>query len=521
MMVWFISRAVAQNPDAQKTVDENVQLSSGPIIGNARDAAGVLSFKGIPFAAPPVGPLRWSEPRLVKPWPQPRSAKDYGAICWQTKADGFPRLTGNIDEDCLFLNVWTAARSNKERRPVMVWIHGGGFLFGTASRDATDGSLLAQEGVVVVTLNYRVGVFGYLAHSLLNSESGGHASGMYGILDQIAALHWVRDNIASFGGDPGNVTIFGVSAGSHAVSILMASPLAKGLFNKAIGESGAFWASESGGIRRMTEAEKMGGELQKKLGAQSLNDMRAVSAADLQAATPWSADTDPGVTSYGPIMDGYVLPDDPVQIFAQGRQSDVPMIAGWNANENGAFRGRSLPHKDASSFVTAATAKFGPRHIDELVKHYPAGNDQEVTASAWRLVGDEVIAFWTWLWVDLQSKTGRSPSYVYNFGLVSDYTPDPNHATEVPYVFGNFPTKGSINADRRDFELSEIFRRYWTNFAKTGNPNGPNLPKWSSYSPNPRTVLELAGEVREIPDRATGRFNFLRSFWVGDQKRVQ
>jgi para-nitrobenzyl esterase len=336
---------------------------------------------------------------------------------------------------------------------------------------------------------------------------------MYGILDQIAALRWVRDNIEYFGGDPENVTIFGESAGSHAVSIMMASPRAKGLFQKAIGESGAFWASEHGAVRRIVAAEVMGRALQEKLKAHSLSDMRKMSAAELQTATPWSLDTDPGVTSFGPIVDGFVLLDDPAQIFMHGNQNDVPLIAGWNAQENGPFRGRALPHATPASFIAAAKEKYGAAFMDEFTRFYPSSTEEEVTKSSWRLSGDEVIAFPTWWWVDLQARTGRSSVYAYHFTFTSKYTPAPNHASEIAYVFGNFPPK-EVTATSEDIGFAKIVRHYWTNFAKTGDPNGADLPRWSPYTSDKRNVLELTDHVLDSADAGTARFLLLRSFWA-------
>jgi para-nitrobenzyl esterase len=234
-------------PDtSSQPLDNHVSVASGSLSGNPADASGIVSFKGIPYAAAPVGNLRWKEPQPAASWSGTRDATSFGAKCWAAAAFGGPIATANVSEDCLFLNVWSGARTRGARLPVMVWIHGGGFQFGTGSDNALDGTSLAKKGVVVVTLNYRLGVFGHRSRPDLDAESGGHKSGMYGIQDQIAALRWVKANIASFGGDPANVTVFGESAGAHAIGLLMASPLATGLFQKAIGESGAFWESEHG-----------------------------------------------------------------------------------------------------------------------------------------------------------------------------------------------------------------------------------------------------------------------------------
>lgn len=269
------------NPSATQ-FDQHVTIAAGRIVGNPADASGIVSFKGIPFAAPPVGNLRWREPQPVQGWSATRDATQFGPSCWSATPYGGPILTANVSEDCLYLNIWSGAQTHSAKLPVMVWFHGGGFQFDTGSDPEFDGTSLAKKGVVLVTVNYRQGVFGFLSRPDLDVESRGHQSGMYGIEDQIAALHWVKDNISAFGGNPGNVTIFGESAGAHAVGMLMSSPLATGLFQKGIGESGAFWESE---MKSHSQAQAFGAALGPQLGAPTLDALRAVPALQLQTAT--------------------------------------------------------------------------------------------------------------------------------------------------------------------------------------------------------------------------------------------
>ena len=349
------------------TAAAQVITESGRVEGTESQDARVRIFRGIPFAAPPIGELRWQAPRPVTAWQGVRKATAFGNRCMQAPIFSDMIFRDEMSEDCLYLNVWTPARAATERLPVMVWIYGGGFQAGSASEPRQDGEKLAGKGVVVVSFNYRLGVFGFLAHPELTKESGHNASGNYGLLDQIAALRWVKANIAAFGGDPGKVTIFGESAGSFAVSALMASPLAQGLFHHAIGESGAFFNSGSGALApaRLPASEASGGSFAQSLGATSLAALRAKPAADaLQAAAKG-----PG-RWFAPIIDGYVLPRDVHAIYADGRQSPVPLLAGWNADEvrSGVVLAKEKP--TAASFIERTRKQFGA-DADAVFKAYP------------------------------------------------------------------------------------------------------------------------------------------------------
>ncbi|MGQ7933565.1 carboxylesterase/lipase family protein [Paraburkholderia sp. D1E] len=493
-------------------LNNNVTIVSGSLVGNPADASGIVSFRGIPYAAAPVGNLRWKEPQAVQPWSGVRNATTFGAKCWAAAAMGGPIATANVSEDCLYLNVWSGAKTRGAKLPVMVWIHGGGFQFGTASDDSLDGTALAKKGVVLVTLNYRLGVFGHLSRPDLDAESNGHKSGMYGIEDQIAALMWVKNNIAAFGGDPANVTVFGESAGSHSVGLLMASPLATGLFQKAIGESGAFWESEHGEMKPYANAQTMGIALGTQFNADTLDKLRAVPALALENATNWTFATDPGLTNYSPIVDGYVLPENPYVRFMNGRQNDVPLLAGWNADEGLAFFNRALPNTSVQAYTDAASAEFGAANLASFLQLYPASSVAEAEQSAQVLIGDQVIKYQTWGWVTQQKKTGHSPVFVYHFEQTSAYNPIATHSTDVAYVFGNFPAKGAVTASSQDMSVSNAMQSYWTNFARTGNPNGAGLPQWPQYAGAGSQTMRLGAVIQAGPEEGTARFQFLDRF---------
>ena len=498
-----------------QSISSQVVLLSGTVQGTQRDANGVMAFKGIPYAAAPVGQLRWRPPQPAQGWQGIRDATVFGARCEGAPLLG-PAPAGNVQsEDCLSVNVWSAAQTTSEKRPVMVWIHGGGFQTGvpTPSSPTTDGSSLAADGVVLVSLNYRLGVFGFLAHPALDSE--GTPSGNFGLQDQIAALKWVRSNISRFGGDPDNVTIFGQSAGAMAVGMLMSSPLAHGLFQKAIGESGAFWDSEHGSLQTLAEARARGEALATQLAGGDINGLRALSADALLAAAPWSIQSDPVSDAFSPSVDGYVVPDSPAEIFAQGRQSDVPLLAGHNGAEGVIFMSGALPHDSAASFEAAAAAQFGPGRLAEFLENYPASNDAVTVASAQTLVGDLRVNEQSWEWVQVHRQTGTSPVYAYQFNYSSPYLPAPVHASEVPFVFGTLtpqPAAPTVPPGTQDRALSNQMMNYWVNFARTGNPNGPGLPCWPAYAINGSQVMLFGTTTQAVPESGTSGLRFLRSF---------
>ncbi len=506
--------SLAQN---SASLTDTVQVENGMLHGVPRDAQGVLTFKGIPYAAPPVGDLRWARPQPAKPWEGTRDATVLGHRCWvNTPEEGLGGSTKGVtqDEDCLYLNVWTTATSASERRPVMVWIHGGGFQFGTSRDPRTDGALLAAKGVVLVSINYRLGVFGFFADPRLRSE--GRLSSNFGIQDQIAALKWVKANIAKLGGDPGNVTVFGESAGSQAASILMASPLAKSLFQRAIGESGSSLQQLPG----VGELSLRGAAYDGALGAKSIADLRAISAERLNTAAAWDFHGGAPII-FAPCIDGYVLPSQVTSIFQQGKQNDVSLIAGYNKREEFAFLPETLPHHNAAEFRAAAERVFGAARMEEFFTLYPSGTDAEATAAAEQLFGDLRQKAETWRWLSLESQTGKAGVYGYQFSYQSPYSPVSSHVAEIPFVFGNFVPqffnlKGPA-ADAQDRALADTMMTYWVNFAKNGDPNGPGLSHWPEFRAR-HSMLQIMtdGRLSEDPPSAQqlARFKFLDAFLV-------
>jgi para-nitrobenzyl esterase len=493
-----------------------VKIDSG-IVEGKKDRA-VHAFLGIPYAAPPVGDLRWKPPAPLARWTGVRKATSFGSYCLQGNVFGDMNFRGTVgSEDCLFLNVWVPAKPPSAKLPVMVWIYGGGFVAGSTSEPRQDGANLAQQGVVVVSMNYRLGIFGFFVHPELAKESGRDAAGNYGLLDQVAALHWVHDNIAAFGGDPGNVTIFGESAGSFSVSAQMASPLAKGLFQKAIGESGG--AFFSGGLSfepRSVREEKDVKAVRTKLGVSTLAELRALPAQKI--LDPFIPPQSQGF-DFGPDVDGYFLPEPVPAIFAAGEQNDVPLLAGWNHDE-GSFEVAFSPQKPtADSMKAAAQKEFGDKTADFL-RLYPSDTDERAMRSALDLAGDRFIAFSTWEWIESQSKTGKQPIYRYRFDLGPP--PDPKgpqlgayHSAEIEYVFGQLDSKSGISWTPDHRKLSATMQKYWANFARTGDPNGVGLPKWPAYSPaDGWPVMFLDAQSSAHKDDLRERYLFLAGSWV-------
>ncbi|WP_353137503.1 carboxylesterase family protein [Pseudopedobacter sp.] len=479
-----------------------VQTTSGLVSGVKNTGGDVLSFKGIPYAAAPIGNLRWKAPQPAKSWQGVRVADKFGASPIQGKPVPFGVYTSEflipetpIDEDCLYLNVWTNAKTKQDKRPVLVWIYGGGFSSGGSGVPIYDGEAMAKKDVIFVSINYRVGILGFLAHPDLTKESPNHASGNYGLLDQIAALKWIKQNIQAFGGDPDNVTIAGQSAGSMSVNALVASPLAKGLFAKAISESGSFLLSNSTTLKG---AEEQGQKLAEanSLTLKQLREMPAEAVQKLQGR-------------FSVIIDGYVLSQPVSQIFAEGKQNQVPVITGWNADDS--FSSAVQKKED---FIKRAQNQYGA-DAAEFLKHYPANTDAEAGASNVKISRDQTFALSGYKWGAVQSAQAKNPIYLYYFGRKVPATPEFEkygafHTAEVPYVlntlkFLNRPLQPA------DHELAELMSSYWANFAKTGNPNSEGLPLWPVYKPNDGIVMifnehSMAGV---LPGK--GGLNFLLS----------
>jgi para-nitrobenzyl esterase len=497
-----------------------VTTTAGAVQGTTTADGRIRIYKSIPYAAPPIGDLRWQAPRPAPSWQGVHDATSFGPRCVQGQifADIVFR---DLSEDCLSLNIWTPAKTAGDRLPVMVWIHGGGFQAGAGAEPRHDGEAFARKNVVLVTINYRLGVFGFFAHPELTRESGRNASGNYGMLDQVAALRWVEDNIAAFGGDPGNVTIFGESAGSFAVSALMASPLAQGLFHKAIGESGAFFTGRTGtlALKPLADSEQQGVKFATALGAESLAALRGKTGDEVLKAAlktqPW----------FSPTIDGYFLTEDVASTFAAGKQAHVPLLAGWNADESraGVVLGKQKP--TAQSFTETTRKRFGD-HADAILKVYPAATDAEALESAAALASDLFIGYNTWRWIEMHQKTGQAPVYRYSFDRKIPVPPDhtvngapatardigARHAGEIEYVFGALELSlPKVPWEPSDRKLSDAITTYWSNFARRGDPNGAGLPKWPRYDDGWR-VLHLDETIREAPDTQRVRYMALEAY---------
>jgi para-nitrobenzyl esterase len=501
-----------------------------------RQASGVRIFRGIPFAQPPTGDLRWRPPQPAKNWEGVRQAVKFGPRCMQAPIFGDMNFRSDgMSEDCLYLNVWTPAKSDKERLPVLVYFYGGGFVAGDGSEPRYDGESIAAKGVVAVTLNYRLGVFGFLAHPELTKESPHHASGNYALLDQSAALRWVHDNIAAFGGDPRHVTIAGESAGSVSVSAQMASPLSKDLIAGAIGESGSVMGTLA--AAPLAKAEGAGAKFAAELGATSLAALRALSTQQV-----FEAATKGGFASVGrfPLtVDGYFFTEDPAATFAAGRQAHVPLLVGWNSEEmNGAalLRGKE---PTPENYAAAVREQLGSR-AEEALKLYPASTREEVIEAATDLAGDRFIGFSTWKWSDLQARTGGKPVYRYFYarprpamrpemgnataglagGVVRGQTGPPPppargavHSAEIEYALGNLSTNTVYAWTPDDYKVSKLLEEYFANFIKKGDPNGPGLPVWPKVTPNaPAQFMRIDVDARAETERHRERYLFLDKF---------
>jgi len=489
-----------------------VSTVSGQVSGTTSSDGKIEIFRGIRYAAPPVGDLRWKAPQPVKPWKSVQNANNYGASCMQQlQRSRLPWskefMAQNEDsEDCLTLNVWTPASSPAKKLPVFVWIHGGGFTEGSGEIPVYEGTELARTGMVVVTINYRLGIFGFLAHPELTAESPHHSSGNYGLLDQVAALQWVKSNIQAFGGDPENVTICGQSAGAASVHALVASPLAKGLFQRGIAQSG------SGVIgfpqASLADGEKTGVTFAAARGAHSLKELRALSAEALMAAQ--SQGSSP-MSRFPPVVDGWFYPEDPSQILAEGKQNDVPFITGLMANDS---RSLSGPPLSAEAFQKRVTELYGPM-AEDFLKLYPAGSEPEANQSQLESARERGKVS-MYLWALRRAKTAKTPVYTYFF---TQALPDPAHPEfgafhtgEVPYVFRNLAI-----FDRPfkpvDHKVSDVISTYWKHFAQTGNPNSADLPQWSAASAENESTMEIGEHTGQIPLASPEKVRFWTSYF--------
>jgi para-nitrobenzyl esterase len=489
---WRLARVViAALQWAAVAVAQQVLTESGAISGLREN--GVSVYKGVPFAAPPVGDLRWRPPERAAPWKGTRAADAFAPACTQVGVSMPGETPPTVSEDCLYLNIWTPAKakSAREHLPVIVWIYGGGYNNGSASMPLYWGDQIARKGVIVVTIAYRLGPLGFLAHPELTRESVHKSSGNYALMDQIAALEWIHRNITSFGGDPKNVTIAGQSAGAMCVSMLMASPQAKGLFQRAIGESGGlFEPLQLAPKYLLANAEHDGEKYAASLGVGTLQGLRNLPAAALFGGTA-------GDVSH-PVIEPYVLPAAPYQAFASGQQNDVPLLIGSNAEE-----ARSLvdvSHLKASTFDSDLEHSWGPLP-PPLVAAYPHATDEEARQARLDLERDLRFGWDMWAWARLQAGTGKSPVYYYSF---TERPPFPagsvysgwgaSHYAELWYVFDHLDQERWpwSAADRR---VAEEISSYWVNFARSGNPNGPGLPPWPAFASADGKVLYLGDPI--------------------------
>lgn len=459
-VVAFFLLALTIDVHAQKPQPAPVRTEDGLVQGTFKD--GLTVYLGIPFAAPPVGDLRWRAPQFAAKWAGIRQAKQFGPPPFQG---------GKGSEDCLYLNVWTPAKSAGGHLPVLVWIYGGAFNWGATSDPNYNGANLARKGVVFVSIAYRVGQLGFLATPELSAETTNHVSGNYGLLDQIAGLQWVKRNIAAFDGDPNKVTIFGESAGGISVSMLCASPLAKGLFEGAISDSGGSFGPPrpstypGENLKTLAEAEYDGEAYLKRAGVSSIAELRKIPADKLPAiqGLAW------------PIIDGWVIPNDQYKLYAAGNYNDTPILVGYNSDEGASFS----PPKTPADYIASVKKRYGP-FANALLKAYPVGS-KNFPKTARDLTRDAAFGWPTWTWARLQSKTGKSRVFYYYFDQHPKSVPGSWHGMEVAFVFHHL-NPNDPQTTKTDLEISDAMSTYWVNFAKHGDPNGEGLPTWPAFS---------------------------------------
>lgn len=518
----------AQDKDAFPV---QVHLAKGIIEGNYNTLDDIQTYFGVPFAKPPVGELRWKAPQPLEPWQGVKITKEFGPRPMQTMVFGdMKSRSAGVSEDCLYLNIWTPAKRDTKGLPVLLYFYGGGNVAGDASEYRYDGESMAKKGMVVVTSNYRLNIFGYLAHPDLSAEAPYKASGNYGALDQQAAIQWVHDNIAAFGGDPGKITIAGESAGSIAVSAQMASPLSKDLIAGAIGESGAAINPTMVPVP-LKEAEKTGKEFVEKAGYSGIAELRKLPARDI-----YEIYNESKRFGFPMVIDGYFLPKSLPEIFSSGQQAQVPLLLGWNSAEipGMAFmQGQAYTPENFEAKVKEAY----PEKYEEVLGLYPHGTAQEVERSATSLASDRFIVYSTWKWFDLHRKNSDQPVYRYLFSRIrpplvdqsmapglaggtvkkdSDTPPRPAligapHASEIEYCMGNLPLVTDYGWTPDDYTVSETMQAYFANFVKTGNPNGDSLPNWpaaKAADAHPQVmILNVESKSVEAPSDARYLFH--------------
>lgn len=508
-----------------------VKINNGTLEGIS--SSGISIYLGVPFAQPPVGDLRWKAPLPVKNWQGIRKADKFGPRAMQKPIYGDMNFRSDgVSEDCLYLNVWTPAKQPSEKLAVLVYFYGGGYQAGDGSELRYDGESMARKGIVTVTVNYRLGIFGFFAHQELSKEASYHASGNYALLDQSAALRWVNENIAFFGGDPQRVTIAGESAGSISVSAQMASPLSRDLIAGAIGESGAMINPTLPPVS-LAQAEERGAAFATAIGAPTLAELRAMPAEKLLDAA-----SQRGVPRFSAVIDGYFFPKSPADIYAAGEQAHVPLMAGWNSEENNYKSILGAEEPTPENYQLALQKIYGDKTAEAL-RYYPGSGREEVIKSGTALAGDRFIAFSTWKWSDLCSKTGNRPVYRYFYerprpemrsemgnavaglagGVIRNQdsnapkAPAPTgavHSAEIEYAMGNLPSNRVYDWQPDDYKVSAILQEYFANFIKTGDPNGTALPQWPVANSGRKVrVMHIDVNTRSEEDNTASRYQWL------------
>jgi para-nitrobenzyl esterase len=497
---------------AGAAIDDPVRLDTGLISGSATGSPDVRVFKGIPYAAPPVDDLRWRAPKPAAHWEGTRQADQFGPVCMQ---GGDQKMS----EDCLYLNVWTGAKTagskSSDKRPVMLWIYGGGYTNGSGSQPMYDGEALAKKGAVVVTFNYRLGAFGFFSFPELTKESDRRGAANFGVMDSIAALEWMQRNIARFGGDPKKVTIFGESAGAGMVANLMTIPSAKGLFVRAIGESSAWSTARIAPLMTLSNAELEGVKLAGGVGAKSLAELRAKPAEAILKAG----------RGQGPVVDGYLIREDPGQVFAAGKQINMPVLTGSNRDES--FGGNP---KSAAEFVELARIRFGDL-ADAYLKLYPAASDEQARESAFYSGRDEmafVMRNWARLAAGSSKGPGKSKTFVYYFteqpprvpNARGPFAPGPHgsatHVSEILYAFGHLD--GSRTWTDADRQVADAMSSHWVNFAKSGDPNGKGpdrikVDNWPVYDGTSQSVMVFGNPPEGGQSPSEAQLAFFQSYF--------
>lgn len=519
------SISMAQHAENSYAFPVQINVEQGVIEGEFDVRSNIQSFKGIPFAKPPVGDLRWKAPQAPDKWSGIRQTKKFGPRAVQPALFGDMGFRSDgMSEDCLYLNVWSPAKSNDEKLPVLVYFYGGGFAAGDGSEYRYDGENMAKKGIVTVTVNYRLNIFGFFSHPELSKETSYKGSGNYGLLDQNAALKWVQANIAKFGGDPKRVTIAGESAGSASVSAQMASPLSKNLIAGAIGESGSLLTATP-----LADAEKLGVDFATKAGAKSLKDLRALSTFELyQKYRAQNA-------GFRTTLDGYFFPKTFTEIFESKQQAMVPLMLGWNSEEmnyRAIMAGKELNNENYAQRVKEL---YGAK-AEEVLRLYPAGAPEVTEQSATDLAGDRFIGFSTWKWFDLHRKNSDQPVYRYYYaqprpdmresdleaGLAGGVikkdknapkAPKPKgavHSAEIEYAMGNLATNKVYAWTEDDYKVSDTMMNYFANFIKTGNPNGEKLPSWPAAKNEEKPeVLIINANTKAVRSENEARYFFL------------